>query len=193
MGILSPAVGHDVIESWTWTPSWLFRSYVPRAQYAFFYHNDIHLTSIRPVWSNITTTDILSTSCYIVIITFSELHMYLKSLLFGLTVLTLWTATNSFQKSVKLVNHTESLQRDRKHAQETLMYLYYELKELSTSMNKVFGLFCFLYIIDIIPYLATDLDFGLRAFDWFDALKMSRSVFFFGWNIVISAETYRKV
>lgn len=193
MGFLSPAVGHDVIDSWSWSPSWLFRSYVSKARYAFFTCMDVNLISVRPEWTEIYVMDIVMTSFYILIILMNEMVSYMMSLAFGICALTLWVATTSFKQTILLISRKQNSQNCNNHAVMTISYLYDELKDLSLALNHVWSLFIFLYIIDIIPYLATDLDFGLRSKDWFDSMKMVRSIVFFAGIMVICSETYRKV
>ncbi|CAL8089742.1 unnamed protein product [Orchesella dallaii] len=188
MGVISPVVGYDIIDSKSWTPSWLFRSYVANARYAFFMDLNVSSLNSQLEWSEVSTLDVILSSFFIIISGCYEIQTYFMSLLFGICIITLWTATGTFTELIQCVKT-----KDCKNTSEIVLRLFSELKDFSNTINNVWDLFCFWYIIDITPFLATDLDFGLRAHDWFAAIKMFRSVFFFGYNISLSGETFRKM
>ncbi|CAL8135235.1 unnamed protein product [Orchesella dallaii] len=186
MGLSNPIVGYDVLKFTDWTPSWWFRSYVARAKYAFFLHNNKTLSTIRPPLSDITPIETLLGILQILVNATHDLHMRVMISAFGICCITIWTSVKNFEK---VVTTLESHKEDFKE----LYRKFCSLRDLCDSINNVWHFYCYWYILDIIVWLATDLDRALRAQDYYLKVYMVYFMFYDGTVITLSAESFRKM
>lgn len=188
MGLVTPLIGADIINSSDWQLGWLYRSYVARARYTFFIANNLTIFENRPELEQITAFDSFLVFLQAVIVLAHELQTRLIITAFALVCATLWLATRNFE-----VVNKPSGNRNEVESRSTLVDTFNELKELADSVNSVWNFFCFWFLLDITVWLATDLDKALRTDDWLVKIHVYCFMVYTGIALTLSAETYRKV
>ncbi|CAL8122929.1 unnamed protein product [Orchesella dallaii] len=201
--ISAPIFGSDsppIIKSWDWSPSLLFRSYLSRAKFTFFVHTNSTLINHPPNSLALSTTDILLGCLEIMLkfiqdVTLSNMNV----LLFNVLPISLWVAANNFEKLISSLNlnvgenYHSIRHRSILETQDLIWNKYHELKYLSAAFNSTISPVFLLAMLDIIPWLAIDLDYGLRANDWFDKVLKIFTMANAAIALVLAAEITRKI
>jgi len=191
LGTLCPIIGYDVIDSREWSLSFLFRSYVGKARYTFFLHTNITLARIPPEISEISAFEAVLGILQAFVNWMHDSQMFLMTCVFGICPITIWIAVINFQNIVQSFGSITG--NNLKISGAFLHDQFSELKGLADAINSVWHLFCFWYALDVMLWMATDLDYAFRTKDWFVKLHIFYFLFFCGTIMILSAESFRMV
>ncbi|CAL8135218.1 unnamed protein product [Orchesella dallaii] len=187
MGFISPLIGFDVMLASDWSPPWLLRSYVARAKYVFFLHDNLTLSQVRPLLSDITPGETILGILQVFINGSHDMQTRIIISGFGICCITIWCSVKNFEKVISVSKRNDEKKMLEIHRQ------FNTLRRLCDSINTVWYLLCYWYILDITVWLATDLDKALRTKDWFVKAHMIFFMFYDGVVITLSAESFRKM
>ncbi|CAL8092487.1 unnamed protein product [Orchesella dallaii] len=174
----------------------LIRWYAAQGRKTFFL--DAYASSSNSTTDGELTTGDILLSIVEVVIRYADsltLH-YMVITLFNAYPLTMWSAAKRFESFILSLRYPWSNAKDAKRKIETqnmIWDMYHELKYLSNVLNSLWSTIIFLAAGDMMLWLAVDMDWGLRASNWYDR---ARTIFIWS-NIfigmILAAEIIRKM
>lgn len=139
----------------------------------------------------LTSADVFIGVLEIVMRTMSLGVIFFTKALFGNCALVMWAGASALKDLVcETVTENDKL-TDVQF--KTIRGGLKELEVISELLNKIWYVFNFMFVLDIIAWLSTELDNGLRTEDWF--VRINRFYFwgYFGVSLLLSGEAFRKV
>lgn len=144
-----------------------------------------------PTTSPITTIDHLTCILQILTLTSHVSLLFFIVCLFGNTSITLYSTASGFYETIMKSNNHDVESND---CQVTNMKsVHTDVKSISSSVNSTFHMLCFWYMIDLMSWLSTELDSGLRTNDYFVRCHICYYLVYVCVCLCFSAEAFRKV
>lgn len=205
-------VGYEFICSYDWSRKHVFDAYVVYGRYTFFISGQdpfsypiMEALSLTTLDKFVGVTQIVATASHLVV-------SYFCVTLFGTFTIILWEVAKAFQELVVRLNFDDTSASTNNDVEigdadgvpernvrlddnsfEMITAGFVELDTVSSCLNRIWDVFNFTYILDIIAWLSTELDKGLQTRDWFARIDKFYFYIYFGITLLLSAETFRMV
>lgn len=217
----APILGYGLICSYNWNINHLLNAHVSHARYTFFLTDKNPFNTIDRS-ALLSHTDKFLCALHIFISVSHIFVISFITLVFGNCTAIMWEAASSFKDLVNdLLNkdnmvievkwnecndencnqgvteqHAVAQPESERISIDHLTRIrngLTELENISAHVNGVWNMLIFVYMLDSVAWLSTDLDFGLRTKDWF--LKIHKFYYwgYLGLSLLFSGETFRKV
>ncbi|CAL8144531.1 unnamed protein product [Orchesella dallaii] len=192
LGFIAPVIGYELIDIRKWDFELLLRSYATMGRFSLFVENDQPIFGKQDGMAPLHNDDVIYAFLQFVISVPYSFQLFTVVPLLSCCSITIWSATSTFVgETLGLTSKIKSCVEGVEI--ETISKQFRELKRLVNSINSVWNIFCFWYLIDIVAWYSTELDAGLVSSDYFVKFVIISYLASYTTLLVLSAESFRKM